>query len=201
MSQNLELHLTVAALAESELPRFLETCAKLGATPILVELSRGAQTQQPMATWHVDGQLWSAANTAREMSKCMAEEGYFVVRTKIEADFDKAKSYENDQVASLYYEWHAKLPSELESHVRPLCEAHGAHLSRNALRGQDFRFVTIRETLSADEFKNRISMFSAEVTARGWAFANERSEICLADDNCSLDAGWLSEQLPAEQDI
>jgi hypothetical protein len=99
-----------------------------------------------------------------------------------------------DGEGGVYYEWHGKIgyvPGEALSRV---CEKHGVHLSRNALKGEgETRFVTLREYGGREVFEMRVRELVADLGREGWPVIKEVSEFCVYDSNVLLDKGWLEE--------
>lgn len=186
----LHAHLTTRYLNNTDLPGFVETCQVLKCKPLLIELARGEHQQQAMATANIKS-IAEAKQTAERFN----ESGYMIQRIKIEAPLTDYLHYPD----ALYYEWHGKLIAEPAPELLALCLQHGAHLSRNALQHQqDKRFVTLRQTASRQVQLNQ-PLFNQQITALvsallrdGWIVTQQLSEICLYDNNETLDAGWLS---------
>lgn len=185
----LELHLTCGALQAAELPTFVAVCEQVGCRPLLIDLPHGRQKQQPMATARLRGDLEDAKAEAMALAQWLAGAGMAVVRVKVESPIE---GHEQLQRPDQYFEWHGKLALHDAPALARLCEAHGARLSRNSLKGEtDVRFVTLRSREPLAAFRARVSALADQLERGGWPLLKQASEFCLHDSRESLDAGWL----------
>lgn len=185
----LELHLTCGALQAAELPAFVAVCEQVGCRPLLIDLPHGHQKQQPMATAWLRGDLEDAKAEAMGLAQWLARAGMAVVRVKVESAIE---GHEQLHRPDQYFEWHGKLALHDAPALARLCEAHGARLSRNSLKGDtNVRFVTLRSREPLAAFRARVSALADQLDRGGWPLLKQASEFCLHDSRESLDAGWL----------
>ncbi len=103
--------------------------------------------------------------------------------------------------SSCYFEFHAKLLLEPVAVPRllPLCAAHAAHLSRNALKAvgaREHRFVTQRlYGVGRAEALARFEACTAALAAAGFEIVSRQREFSVYDTNVNLDAAWLDKSL------
>lgn len=175
-----------------------------------IVLARGAQIEQPMATWrHKRAVLSDVLSTATTRAKHLHATGYIVVRVKIEADphNEDVPATDSDVLlhpARNYFEHHVKLMRVAAARrdlLLNVCLDHGAHLSRNAWReptmGFEERFVTLRSYgmgRHASEGKLQ-DLLRALAGVGEWVIEIE-SEYCVYDSNLALDDGWLPHGVP-----
>jgi hypothetical protein len=188
-----EVHLTVAPLAAWQEWDFLQTCEALEAKPIFIELARGQNWQQPMATKSLQ-----AKDTAEAVMKCLPlamrlnAKGYKVVRTKLETPVQYAGMVFPGEGFEAYFEWHGRVKMNGLGELLDICERHGAHLSRNALKHEpDRRFVTLRTYLHKLDFEERLKSLKQDLATAGISLLKERAEYCVHDTKAQLDEGWL----------
>jgi hypothetical protein len=201
-----EVHLTVRAADEAALARFRAWCGERGVKCVRIVLARGAHVEQPMATWRTrDARLSGVRSEAAKLAAEVAALGLPVVRAKVEADPDNAEVPQADADAPLdeprnYFEHHVKLLRDAAApreSLLELCERHGAHLSRNALRpvsqGREERFVTLRSYgVGRESSELALQALLADLAAQGEQILEHESEYCVYDSNLELDAGWLT---------
>jgi hypothetical protein len=157
-----------------------------------IELARGEVRSQPMLTTRGEGTEISALEDARAVACALRDEGFEVVRVKVEASpFAQGVPAVADR--DRYFEHHVKLllpPGAEESALADLVIPHGAHLSRNARRiradGRRERFVTQRCRDAAGE---RLDALTGALT--GYDVLSVEREYVVYDDRPSIDAGWL----------
>jgi hypothetical protein len=106
-----------------------------------------------------------------------------------------------DYPSSCYFEFHAKLlldPAQIPQ-LLPLCAAHVAHLSRNALKAvgvREHRFVTQRiYGAGRPEALTRFEACTAALAAAGFEIVSRQREFSVYDTNVNLDAEWLDKSL------
>jgi hypothetical protein len=204
-----EIHLTVQVSDPVELDRFRIWCAGRHCKCVRIVLARGAQVEQPMATWrrgdtNLPAVLVEANHCAAELDRA----GLPVVRVKVEADPSNADIPNDEadaagQAPSNYFEHHIKLlrdraaPSD---QLLQVCVEEGAHLSRNAWRepaeGKEERFVTLRSYRAGRASSLRtLNRLLEALEQLGEQVIEIESEYCVYDSNLELDRGWLSEAI------
>jgi hypothetical protein len=193
-----EIHITVEAIAGEAMDAFERWCTRAGGKALLIELSRGACIQQPMFGRVVHHHsLAQALAAARDYANQMQEAGFVAKRLKIEVPCENASlpGITADNGFAPYFEWHGKLVYENTAALENICEAHKAHLSANALKGEAAtRFVTLREYASAQVFAARVESLIMALHSGGWQIRKQESEYCVYDNNLQLDKGWLEER-------
>ncbi|MDA2810283.1 nucleotidyl transferase AbiEii/AbiGii toxin family protein [Nocardiopsis sp. RSe5-2] len=185
-----------------------------------IELDRGASASQPMVTYHGHGTLTGELGIAEKWGRRLAEAGFPVTRTKIEASpLNSGVPRTREEAQALpdhcYFEHHIKLllapDADLEALSR-LVEPHRARLSRNARRtradGYQERFVTQRCSRvghgTADTLFERLSDALRRYGLNRVApWQRRRSEtpipgvldtereFVVYDSALELDAGWM----------
>lgn len=191
-----EIHLTTHSISIDQQAAFAQACQNHDAKPLLIELGRGETMQQPMASKVVYAQSLEAATQEGENLAIMLESLQFPIsRMKIEVpafhshQFPAVPNGFND-----YFEWHGKVAFHHPDALLELCLAHGAHLSRNALKNQtEIRFVTLREYGTQTQFETRVAQLSEALQMAGWPIQKQQAEYCIFDSNIHLDKGWLSQ--------
>lgn len=189
-----ELHITITELSVKEIADFTSFCNDRDAKPLLIELARGEYLQQPMfnKVIHVTN-LAEALQTATEFSEQLIARNWLVQRLKIEIPAFHASAWkESVQQFKPYFEWHGKIQGHPTPELHAMSLEHRAHLSLNALKkAENYRFITLREYGSRDEFEQRIRDLSASLVTTGWPLIKDVSEYCVYDNNVYLDKGWL----------
>ncbi|PZG95255.1 hypothetical protein C1I97_27230 [Streptomyces sp. NTH33] len=203
-----ETHLTVRS----------ETCGG-GGEPLLlwaerhgikythIVLDRGRTPDQPMLTCRGQGSLAGQLATARQWSKRLLDDGFRVVRVKIEAapwndEVPKTDAEATDLPEGCYFEHHVKLvlSGELEvAAVRTLAVPHSAHVSRNARRasadGRHERFVTQRcRGVGRAEAGRRLDALLRALAEAGHTAVEVEEEFVVHDGNFAADAGWIEDE-------
>lgn len=189
-----ELHLTIDDPGPDRLDAFAAWCRQQGAKPIIIELARGAVTQQPMLGKVVySANLQEALATAEALSDALQTAGFIGKRIKIEIPAYCAAQIEPSANGfTPYYEWHAKVPYIDPERLLNIALEHGAHLSRNAISGvSGSRFVTLREYGAFHTFQERTAALQSALLLGGWEILKLESEYCIYDSDISLDRGWL----------
>jgi hypothetical protein len=200
---NFEVHLTVRAVGT--LDAFRAWCEAERCKCVRIVLARGAQLEQPMATWRRDDTvLPDVLAEATERAQDLEHAGFAVARVKVEADPSNDDVPVTDDDALLqpspnYFEHHVKLRREVaaghESLLR-VCLGHAAHLSRNAWRepaeGFEERFVTLRSyRMGRSASEQRLQRLLAALQGADEQVIDVESEYTVHDSNLALDAGWL----------
>jgi hypothetical protein len=203
-----EVHLTVRATGT--LDDFRAWCEIKRCKCVRIVLARGAQVEQPMATWRRSGTvLPDVLAEATERAQDLERAGFAVVRVKIEADPSNDDVPTTDDAALLlpsgnYFEHHVKLRRETAAGRELLlhvCLDHAAHLSRNAWRepaeGFEERFVTLRShRMGRSASEQRLQRLLAALAGAGEQIIEVESEYTVHDSNRALDAGWLPHDAP-----
>lgn len=193
-----EAHVTVKPCA---LPRFADTCAKLGVKCLhIVMPSRTAQAEQPMTGSYHLGTLTEVRAQVLELARALVRDGFEVTRLKIEATGRAFGAPEDDAAAAtlpddVYFEHHATvvLPAGFdEGALVEKCRAHEGYVSRNLRKPPEERFVTVRSyrvgRATADA---RFERVLDDVRALGVPLKNRAREFTVFDSAPSLDAGWM----------
>jgi hypothetical protein len=191
-----EIHLTVESLNTDGQEKFAEFCLKHDAKPLLIELARGDNMQQPMLTKVIYTEsLDDVLKISTRYSNLLRQNSFKVNRLKIETMPEYATLFDDGEAGTFakYYEWHGKINYERPVELLALCEKHKAHLSINALKNTpNIRFITLREFGDNNTFNTRIKELTTDITAGGWQLLKQQSEYCIYDNNCFLDNGWLT---------
>lgn len=193
-----EFHLSVEVVDKHHLQAFKDYCSAVGAKALVIELARGKHQQQPMLSKVGYYQRTpKAIEQAEKEAKKLVEAGFSLRRIKIEIPFDCVQYYATTKPTQSkdvlpYYEWHGKLHYERKDALLEVCETHGAHLSRNALKAQaSLRFITVREFGEQELFVQRVEALTAELLSKGWNIEKQQWEYCIYDNHTTLDTGWL----------
>jgi len=193
-----QLHLTFE-LEAGKTRAFGDACVELGGKATLIELPRGHFTAQPMFTKVVHAaNLEEARAAAREILDAFAARpGFHARREKIEVSIEYAP--EAIDISDTYFEWHGKIVYKNGETLTALCERHGAHISRNAVKGEEAnRFVTLRDC-SKGRFNARLTSLIDALHYGGWNILKSKKEYCVFDSKPACDGGWLAdtgERLP-----
>ncbi|MDQ1922068.1 hypothetical protein [Massilia pseudoviolaceinigra] len=184
--------MTTAPLAAARWPAFDCYAASIGAKPMVIELARGVHPVQPMLTLCRDGALEEVVRFAQALAGQAAQSGFEVVRCKIEQDAS-ADVIRTPGARHHYVEWHGRMvvPEPIRMQLAALSEQYGAHLSNNAIRGGDIRYVTLRETGGHAALRRRVAALSDAIAAQGWVIGKQQWESVVFDSNLTLDSGWL----------
>lgn len=197
-----EAHITVDVSGD-ELVRFTGLCETHGVKPIVIELARGETRVQPMSGSYHQGPLSSVQLEVFALARQFANAQFDVTRVKIEAtgaNRDLPQSDADAQRApARYFEFHVKVslgPSDSLSALREQCEAHDAHLSRNARHRdgtQRVHFVTLRVAKRGQpNAEESFRQLRAALTRAGYPLSHALIEYTVYDSNLSVDRGWLS---------
>ncbi|WP_437535005.1 non-canonical purine NTP pyrophosphatase [Sorangium sp. So ce726] len=195
-----ESHVTVAACDEAA---FARTCDALGVRALFISLPRGRTPRQPMTGAHHRGSLQEVLLVVHQLARDLAQAGFEVIRTKVEAVGPHRDLPLTDDVAARaprtnYFEHHAKvvLPSpDSEAEVSRAFAELGAYLSRGAPRadGIELRFVTLRSwglgQASADARFDQVLALAARL---GLPLRNRTREYTVYDSALDVDTGWMA---------
>lgn len=208
---NFEVHLTVRTVGPID--QFRNWCISEQCKCVWIVLDRGAEVQQPMATWRRASTVLSAVIAqAHQRAEALEQAGFGVVRVKIEADPSNEQVPTTDEAARLepsshYFEHHVKLRRNVNAGREMLlqvCVEHSAHLSHNAWRqpvdGIEERFVTLRSFgVGRSSSEQQLRRLLAALEAEGEEVIEVESEFAVYDSNLALDNGWLLDNAPSFQ--
>ncbi|MEN3539165.1 hypothetical protein AAH991_28910 [Microbispora sp. ZYX-F-249] len=196
-----DIHLTVAADDVAPLAAWArENDAKF--THIVLE--RGTVRSQPMLTVRGAGTLGEQMTAAATRAARLRDEGFPVLRVKIEAaPWNEDVPRTAEAAATMpgrYFEHHVKVA--VRGDLTPLTElavTHGAHVSRNARRRRDDgsheRFVTQRcRGVALSTAGRRFEALLADLERHGYAVLEAEREFVVHDDNPGADHGWIEER-------
>ena len=195
-----ESHVTVAACDEAA---FARTCDDLGVKALFISLPRGQTPRQPMTGAHHHGSLHGVLLVVHQLARDLAQAGFEVIRTKVEAVGPHRALPLSDEAAALtpptnYFEHHAKivLPSaDSEPEVAQAFAELGAYLSRGTPRpdGVELRFVTLRSWgLGISSADARFDQVLALAARLGLPLRNRTREYTVYDSALDVDAGWMA---------
>ncbi len=157
---------------------------------MVIELARGDTPLQPMLTLGKAGKLNEVIRFAQMLSRELSESGYQILRCKIECDAVAAH-----EASHHYFEWHGRVEVlELDrARLALVCQEYGGHLSQNAIRGSNKRYVTVRETDDYPQLGSRVAALCAAIGEQGWEVSKQQWERVVYDSNLALDFGWLEQ--------
>jgi len=169
-------------------------------------LDRGVTPQQPMLTYPGSGMLPAQLVLARRRAGELREDGFGVVRVKVEAapwndDIPQSAEEASALTSGSYFEHHVKLvladDAEVDA-VRRIGTRHAAHVSRNARRGllggRHQRFLTQRCWLvGRPEAHRRLEVLLDALVQAGHHVIEVEEEFVVHDDNPGLDHGWAGQ--------
>ncbi|MFG6195353.1 hypothetical protein [Nonomuraea sp. JJY05] len=197
-----DIHVTVAAGTAFE--RLAPWAARNGGKLTHIVLARGEVPSQPMLTFTGRGTLTGQRTAAAISVDRLRDEGFEVVRVKIEAapwnDDVPATAQAAAELAACYFEHHAKVVLRDDSAALAMvADRHSAHVSRNARRlrgdGSHERFVTQRcRKVGLPEARRRFDALLAELGSTGFAVLEAEQEFVVHDDNPGIDNGWIEER-------
>ncbi len=199
-----EAHLTVTLAGADELTRFRTACASLGVKCIVIELPHGQVPTQPMTSSYHKGTVQQAAAEVAALAHALTAAGHAVSRVKLEAVTTNTGVPRTDAEAAArpagnYFEFHVKaLLAEgagVEA-LRSVCERHGAHLSRNALKqdtlGRQERFITQRAYgVGRDNAEAAFARLTDDLESSGYVLGQRLREYSIFDSDARVDAGWI----------
>ncbi|MFC4117386.1 hypothetical protein [Nonomuraea zeae] len=197
-----DIHVTVAAGAAVE--HLASWAAGNGGKPTHIVLARGEVPSQPMLTFAGRGTLTGQRAAAAMSAAWLREEGFDVVRVKIEAaPWNEDVPLSAQAAAALpgcYFEHHAKVavPGDPTA-LATIAGRHSAHVSRNARQlhgdGSHERFVTQRcRNVGLPEARRRFDELVAELKSSGFVVLEAEQAFVLHDDNPGIDNGWIEER-------
>jgi hypothetical protein len=211
-----ETHLTVRlpadVPAESSVAALRATPDASGLKCTHIVLARGRTPSQPMLTLAGQGTLSHALAAADALRDRLADAGFDVCRVKIEAapwnqDVPATDADGAAHPPQRYFEHHVKLllpPGDEPAGLSALAQAHGAHLSRNALRRRDDgrreRFVTQRcHAVGRETASRRLASLLDALRAAGHEVIDVEEEFVVYDSDLALDDGWIETVEPERQ--
>jgi hypothetical protein len=163
---------------------------------LVIELARGDFPLQPMLTIQHDGTRLGALRRASIIAHRCKEHGYIIVRCKIEKPLSlQGASDTTFDAKHQYFEWHGRVTVE-DAHrdnLIALVLPYGGHLSRNALRGSDKRYITLREPHNIADLQTRVARLQEVLCANDWEIDKQQWEQVVHDIGQPLDSGWLEE--------
>lgn len=198
-----ESHITIELNNKMALTKFQTLCQQLQVKCLLIELPIKVNNFQPMTSLYHKGSFEKVFNEVTSMAQRIMNNGFQVVRVKIEAlitNFgipiteEEAKKFPTN-----YFEFHVlvELSSQEEMEkLKIICEKHQAHLSQNAfkksLKGLNQHFVTMRlyET-GKNTAKAQFAVLLNELRKEDFRLSNQLQEYIVYDNNILLDAGWI----------
>ncbi len=189
-----EIHLTIGDLPLDREQEFSTYCQSVGAKALLIELSKGLYTQQPMLSTIVYADsLEAILSEANKLSRGLEQHNFKAKRLKIEIPAFHAHRYADSPSAfDRYFEWHGKINYTDVELIEKLCQKHKVHLSLNALKNASgTRFITLREYGSKAIFEERIQGLLKDFETERLTINKQQAEYCIYDNNSRLDQGWL----------
>ncbi|SDH83641.1 hypothetical protein [Nonomuraea jiangxiensis] len=175
-----------------------------------IVLARGAVRSQPMLTLAGRGTLTRQRAVAATCVDRLRDEGFDVVRVKIEAapwNEDVPRSAAAAvALTGCYFEHHVKVvvrddvtPPAGIAQLAEIAQRHSAHVSRNARRecddGSAERFVTQRcRDIGLSEAGRRFDALVTELRSCGFAVLETEREFVVYDSNPQIDKGWIEER-------
>ncbi|MFF1957732.1 hypothetical protein ACFVWX_12175 [Streptomyces sp. NPDC058220] len=203
-----ETHLTVRADRADTVASLGDWAAAQGLKLTHIVLDRGRTPSQPMLTLRGTGTLDGQRRAAEQCAERLAEAGFAVVRTKIEAaPWNEGVPQTDAEAATLpahcHFEHHIKLRLPIPYDAKRLAtvaEQHTAHVSRNARRvlsgGVQERFVTQRARgVGRPAARARLDALLDGLDAAGFQPVDIEEEFVLHDDHPAMDIGWIEESV------
>ncbi|MBB5774994.1 hypothetical protein [Nonomuraea jabiensis] len=197
-----DIHVTVAA--STALERLAPWAARNGGKLTHIVLARGEVPSQPMLTFTGRGTLTGQRAAAAISVNRLRDEGFDVVRVKIEAapwnDDVPATTEAAAALGACYFEHHAKVTVRDDpAALATIAGRHSAHVSQNARRlrgdGSHERFVTQRcRNVGLPEASRRFDALLEELRSVGFAVLEAEQEFVVHDDNPGIDNGWIEER-------
>lgn len=198
-----ECHITVV-LSGNRVQDFCESCYALNAKPIVIELSSGATSFQPMLSKRLSGEAIAVLASIEELEAQLSAQ-YDVTRIKVEAALSNhgIPSTNGDAISSVrdcYFEHHVKVlldKTEDRELLRRNLESLQGHLSRNALNqlgDTEQRFITQRfyntgQMEAAENLEKLINFLTLEKIT----ILDQIREYNIYDSNVDLDSGWIND--------
>lgn len=186
-----EIHLTTENIPKAKMDKFVSLCSRFNGKALLIKLTQGDFTQQPMFTKTViEFGLSDVLLTAQKLSQKFHAFDFSIQRIKIETDDIYSDYFEKSSES--YFEWHGKINLDELENVSNFCQKHKVHLSKNSLKDEpDLRFITLREFEAKEIYHRRLSELLKDL--ENVQILKQQSEFCLYDSNTNLDKGWLPE--------
>lgn len=190
-----EIHLTTSRISEKEIPKFEKFCQDINVKPILIELSSGIHSQQPMISKVIRISDENSLIEEVEAIELKFEKmNYRIIRRKIEVPYwhlEESKSFFKE--SKKYLEWHGKISIDRNQLIKDVLIKYGAHLSKNSLKSDPNRkFLTMRSEEDISDFKSKIDRLKIDLSAQGISIFKEELEYCIFDSYVSLDEGWIN---------
>lgn len=190
-----EVHITVNAIEQQDIPDFVEFCQTIEAKPIIIELEKGIIAQQPMISKvYRNIEKHTLKNELIDLLQDFKTSIYAVNRVKVEVPlfFIKEGLLEFPSYKGQYFEWHGKVKYEDLETLKQKIKYLDVHLSRNSLKGQsNLRFLTKRTFWSKDHFINNVTETKDALARNEIELVKEEYEYCIYDSNKSIDKGWI----------
>ncbi|WP_242705364.1 MULTISPECIES: hypothetical protein [Streptomyces] len=206
-SGDFEAHITVRADDPADVAALEAHAGARGVKFTHIVLERGRTPSQPMLTLRGHGALEEVRGTVEEAARALREDGFDVVRTKIEATpwAEGVPGTDEEAVAlggRYYFEHHVKLllaPGADTAALADVASRRAAHLSRNARRvradGRAERFVTQRcRLVGGRTAQERLEALVTALRTRCDEIVSVEREFVVHDSDESLDAGWIDEE-------
>lgn len=204
LAGDFEAHLTVRATGAEQVDDLERYAAAHGVKFAHIVLARGRVPDQPMLTVRCSGTIAEVRDSVEGQAQRLEEDGFPVVRAKIEATPWSAGVPATDPEAialgaRYYFEHHVKLLLEPDfdpAGLAGIAAAHAAHLSANARRiradGRTERFVTQRCRLVGDATAR--TRYDALIAAlQNYEILSAEREFVVHDSDESIDDGWITE--------
>ncbi|MFJ5221976.1 hypothetical protein [Streptomyces sp. NPDC088400] len=176
-------------------------------------LDRGRTPSRPTLTLYGTGSLEEQLRAAEQCAARLAEAGFTVVRTKIEAAPWNEGVPQTDAEAATFpahchFEHRLKLRLPIPYDTKRLAavaERHSAHVSRTARHilpgGVQERYVTqLARGVGRPVARARVDALLDGLIAAGYRPVDLREEFVLHDDNPTVDNGWTEESVQRPED-
>lgn len=207
-----EIHITVDMsksnwLDQKTTQQFTLLCQALSVKPIVLDLqniSGDTVLNDVMTSSKHFGDNRSALAAAQQLADDLVDNGFFVVRKKIETVpwHPAAPKFANEAMPpNCYFESHigVTLPTKDElDRFRQSCTIAGLdiHISRNAFKkNEDGSFVIMATHRtyqdSVDKFKNTVEYIRTYLTNAGFNLDKPITEFAVYDTKISHDSSWL----------
>ena len=199
---NYEFHLTVRYANHD---KFVKFCDKLNIKPIILELYINDVILGDVMTSHtkkLDNDI-QAYEELNNIKKSLENEGFNVVREKIEADYNhpNVPQTEKDLTGNphKYLECHLNIEvnAQNDTLLKNLLIPRGFHISRNMFKKLDEKYYILMGTfrsnkLPFNEFKEYLTENISLLTDNGFKVHKEIVEFAIYDSNISWDESWLN---------
>jgi len=186
-----EIHITVDS---NDIEKFKKVCQKIGAKPVLIDVTSSKQLMTSSKHKGVDKEYVSELMW---MLRHLRGNGFHVSRSKIEIRPEKVKHKDFK-----YYESHIRLtlPKDFDkTQLINLCAKNKFHLSRNLFKSDDvydYQMITYKDKfLSLVEFNRIIDNMKAELQRLNISFDKIEIEECIEDSHEKLDHDWLNQKI------